>query len=200
MTQRGESSRRAASVGRLALKLLGALTLTVVRRSSGPARPGVALSLGGEAPGAGSTPQAMLASTAAAGGAPHIMLIVEENEGYSNVIGSSSAPYLNSLAKSYASATNWYGVQHNSPHDYLDVTIGSDLNLPNGMPYSVPMVVDELHGAGHRLEGLRGEHAIELCQGLDERRLVRRESQPVPLLHQVLERVGRLVQQRKPCQ
>ena len=81
------------------------------------------------------------------------MLIVEENEGYKNVIGSSSAPYINSLAKTYASATNWYAVQHNSPHDYLDLTIGSDLGLPNGMPYSVPMLVDELHSAGMPWKG-----------------------------------------------
>ncbi len=93
------------------------------------------------------------AAPAAAGSPPHIMLIVEENEGYKDIIGSSSAPYLNGLATSYVSATNWYGVQHNSPHDYLDLTIGSDLNLPNGKPYSVPMIVDELHSSGTSWKG-----------------------------------------------
>src|SRR4029077_7781153 len=48
---------------------------------------------------------------------PHIMQIIEENEGYNDIIGSSSAPYINSLAKNYASATKWYAVQGNSPHD-----------------------------------------------------------------------------------
>ena len=94
------------------------------------------------------------ASTAAqravplASSTPHIMLVVEENEGYSDIIGSSSAPYINSLANTYASATKWYAVQHNSPHDYLDLIVGSDLGLPNGKPYSNTTLVDELHNAG----------------------------------------------------
>ena len=33
------------------------------------------------------------------------MVIVEENQGYANIIGSSKAPYINSLASTYASAT-----------------------------------------------------------------------------------------------
>jgi hypothetical protein len=87
-------------------------------------------------------------------GAPHIMLIVEENQSLSGVIGNKTctggtlcAPYLTGLAGTYASATNWYGVQHNSPHDYLDLIVGSDLGLPNGQPYSTPTLVDELHSA-----------------------------------------------------
>ena len=86
---------------------------------------------------------------------PHILLIVEENELYSDVIGDTTdAPYLNNLAKTYASATNWYAVQHNSPHDYMDLIVGSDLNLPTGKPYNDsgssppdPTLVDELHNA-----------------------------------------------------
>ena len=94
------------------------------------------------------------ASTAAqraaplASSTPHIMVVVEENEGYSDIIGSSSAPYINSLANTYSSATKWYAVQHNSPHDYLDLIVGSDLGLPNGKPYSNTTLVDELHNAG----------------------------------------------------
>ena len=87
---------------------------------------------------------------------PHIMVIVEENEAYSSaqtptpnyVIGNSNAPYINNtLATTYASATNWFGVQHNSPNDYLDLLAGSNLGLPNGKPYSTPTLVDELHSA-----------------------------------------------------
>ncbi len=155
MTENGGGKLRAAGFARLALTAVGAVTLTVGGAFGGASHAIARTTLvsGPMTDTKSSGGPAGPASTAAAGGAPHIMLIVEENEGYSNVIGSSSAPYLNSLAKSYASATNWYGVQHNSPHDYLDVTIGSDLNLPNGMPYSVPMVVDELHGAGVAWKG-----------------------------------------------
>ena len=85
------------------------------------------------------------------------MVIVEENEAYSSaqtptpnyVIGNSNAPYINNtLVNNYTSATNWFAVQHNSPHDYLDLIAGSDLGLPNGKPYSSPTLVDELHSAG----------------------------------------------------
>jgi Phosphoesterase family/IPT/TIG domain len=92
----------------------------------------------------------------AAASPPHIMVIVEENEAYSSaqtsspnyVIGNSNAPYINSLASTYASATNWFAVQHNSPNDYLDLIAGSNLGLPNGRPYSSKTLVDELHSSG----------------------------------------------------
>jgi phosphatidylinositol-3-phosphatase len=76
------------------------------------------------------------------------MVIVEENVEYGGIIGSSNAPYINSLANSYASATSWYAVQHNSPHDYLDLLSGSDQGLPNGVPFSATTLVDELHTKG----------------------------------------------------
>jgi len=76
---------------------------------------------------------------------PHVMVIVMENQESTSIIGSVSAPYINSLATQYRSATQWYAVQHNSPTDYLDLLAGSDLGLPNGKPYSVPTLVDELH-------------------------------------------------------
>ena len=79
---------------------------------------------------------------------PHIMLIVMENREYGSIIGSPNAPYINSLATTYRSATKWYGVQHNSPHDYVQLLAGSDLGFPNGTPYSATTVVDELHTNG----------------------------------------------------
>jgi Phosphoesterase family/IPT/TIG domain len=79
---------------------------------------------------------------------PHVMVVVMENEEYSSIIGSSNAPYINSLATAYRSATNWFAVQGNSPHDYLDLLVGSDLGLPSGVPYSATTLVDELHSAG----------------------------------------------------
>jgi acid phosphatase len=74
------------------------------------------------------------------------MLIVEENQEYSNIIGSSKASYINSLATTYASATSWFGVQHNSPNAYLDLLSGSNQGFPNSpTPYTATTLVDELH-------------------------------------------------------
>jgi phosphatidylinositol-3-phosphatase len=85
---------------------------------------------------------------AAAAPPPHVMVIVEENREYRSIIGSSNAPYINSLATTYASATNWYAVQHTSQNDYVDLLSGSNQALPIGAPYSATTLVDEQHTNG----------------------------------------------------
>ena len=81
---------------------------------------------------------------------PHIMLIVEENRSYSDIFGTYAAyaPYLNSLARTYVSATNWYAVQHTSENDYVELISGSNQGIPVGKPYAAPTLVDELHAKG----------------------------------------------------
>jgi phosphatidylinositol-3-phosphatase len=79
---------------------------------------------------------------------PHIMVIVEENTEYGGIIGSSNAPYINSLATTYASAASWFAVQHNSLNDYLELLSGSNQGLPSVGPYSATTLVDELHTNG----------------------------------------------------
>jgi hypothetical protein len=86
--------------------------------------------------------------TTAASAAPHIMLIVEENRPYSTIIGGKYAPYLNSLASTYVSATNWYAVQHKSENDYVELIAGSNQGIPVGKPYATSTLVDELHAKG----------------------------------------------------
>ena len=54
----------------------------------------------------------------------HIVLVLEENHSYSSVIGSSSMPYLNSLANKYALATNYYADTHPSIGNYFMLTTG----------------------------------------------------------------------------
>ncbi len=74
-------------------------------------------------PTATSTPTAPATST------PHIMVIMEENQGYSATLGScgsgSPDPYLCSLASQYASATQWFGVTHPSQPNYVAIASGS---------------------------------------------------------------------------
>src|SRR3954449_4202653 len=54
----------------------------------------------------------------------HVVMVLEENHSYSSVIGSSSMPYLNSLAKKYALATNYYANTHPSIGNYFMMTTG----------------------------------------------------------------------------
>lgn len=55
----------------------------------------------------------------------HVFLLVEENHSYSSVIGSSSMPYLNSLAAKYGLATQYYANTHPSIGNYFMLTTGA---------------------------------------------------------------------------
>ncbi|HEV2247539.1 MAG TPA: alkaline phosphatase family protein, partial [Terriglobia bacterium] len=76
--------------------------------------------------GGKSSPQAP-AQTPAPSGQPtfsHVVLIVEENHSYSDVVGSSTMPYLNSLISQYGLAAQYYADAHPSMPNYLMVTTG----------------------------------------------------------------------------
>lgn len=64
-----------------------------------------------------------------AAGPSHIAVIVMENEGYSDVIGQRSTPYINSLAARYALATRSFAVSHPSLPNYLALTGGSTFGI-----------------------------------------------------------------------
>ncbi|HWG39658.1 MAG TPA: alkaline phosphatase family protein [Candidatus Acidoferrales bacterium] len=54
----------------------------------------------------------------------HVVVVLEENESYSAVIGSASMPYLNSLASENALATQYYANVHPSIGNYFMLTAG----------------------------------------------------------------------------
>jgi len=54
----------------------------------------------------------------------HVFVVVEENHSYSQVIGNSSMPYLNSLATKYGLATQYYANTHPSIGNYFMMTAG----------------------------------------------------------------------------
>src|SRR2546429_6741905 len=67
-------------------------------------------------------------ATTQAAGVPaydHVFVIVMENHSYGQIIGSSSAPYVNGLLSSGALATNYSAVSHPSLPNYLALTGGS---------------------------------------------------------------------------
>ncbi len=100
--------------------------------------------------GSGSAVPAPLGDTA-----PHVMVIVEENHSYDQVIGNPDMPFLNSLAHSYALATDYTGVAHPSEPNYLAMISGSVWDQPadrtpqDGV-YDGTTLVDQLaaHGVG----------------------------------------------------
>jgi acid phosphatase len=64
-------------------------------------------------------------TTAAVPRFDHVVLIMMENRGYSSIIGSSHAPYLNSLAKQYALFTKSFALTHPSEPNYIALLSGS---------------------------------------------------------------------------
>jgi len=54
----------------------------------------------------------------------HVVLVVEENHGYSDVIGSSAMPYLNRLAGQYGLSTQYFANTHPSIGNYFMLTTG----------------------------------------------------------------------------
>ncbi|HYB28693.1 MAG TPA: alkaline phosphatase family protein [Solirubrobacteraceae bacterium] len=87
---------------------------------------------------------------AATGPPAHIAVIVMENEEYGDVIGSPSAPFLNSLARRYAVATGMYAITHPSLPNYLALTGGSTFGIDSdctGCSVGATSIVDQLEAA-----------------------------------------------------
>jgi phosphatidylinositol-3-phosphatase len=83
----------------------------------------------------------------------HVVWIVMENKSYSQVIGSSSAPYENGLANQCGLATNYFAITHPSLPNYIAMTSGSpqgitDDNAPSSHPLSVASIFSQLPGGG----------------------------------------------------
>ncbi|HEV7528292.1 MAG TPA: alkaline phosphatase family protein [Solirubrobacteraceae bacterium] len=81
----------------------------------------------------------------------HIVVVVLENAEYGEVIGSSSAPYVNSLARRYGLMTRSYAIRHPSLPNYLALTSGSTQGIESDCTdcaVSARNIVDQLEGAG----------------------------------------------------
>jgi len=86
----------------------------------------------------------------------HIVVLIYENKAYEQIIGSSSAPYINDLANDPNAALfiKSYGIEHPSQPNYLDLYSGcnqgvTDNNLPENQPFNTPNLGSQLITAGH---------------------------------------------------
>src|SRR5512146_2409272 len=59
----------------------------------------------------------------------HVFLIMMENHGYGQIITNPNAPFINQLASSANSATNYFAVAHPSLTNYLEVVGGSNFGV-----------------------------------------------------------------------
>ena len=72
----------------------------------------------------------------------HVVVIPMENTSYGSIIGSSSAPYINSLASGCGLATNYTGLTHYSLPNYVGMTSGLSVSALS------PFYNDCLPGSG----------------------------------------------------
>jgi len=72
----------------------------------------------------------------------HVVVVLEENHGYSSIIGNSAMPYLNSLAAKNALATQYYANTHPSIGNYLMMTTGQIITNNDG--YSSTISADNM--------------------------------------------------------
>lgn len=83
----------------------------------------------------------------------HVITIVMENEGYSQVIGNPSAPYENALSANYTLLTEYYAIRHPSLPNYLAMVSGSTQGvlsdcLPSQCSTNSSSMVDLLQSHG----------------------------------------------------
>lgn len=81
----------------------------------------------------------------------HVVIVIEENHSYTQIIGSSSAPYFNSLAGQGASFTDSHAITHPSQPNYLALFSGSTQGVSSDncpQSFSAANLGSELTAAG----------------------------------------------------
>ena len=90
----------------------------------------------------------------------HIVIVIEENHAYTQIVGSTAAPYINGLLQDGTSAifSQSYGLTHPSQPNYIMFFSGSNQgiindNLPTTTPFSTPNLGASLITAGFTFTG-----------------------------------------------
>lgn len=85
----------------------------------------------------------------------HIVVVVEENHGFSDIIGNHAAPFINSLAAKGALSTNFFAVAHPSQPNYRALFSGSTQGVRDNGSYSLsaPTLAGALRNAGYSFIG-----------------------------------------------
>jgi hypothetical protein len=90
-------------------------------------------------------------------GAPaHIVVVIDENQSYQNVIGSPDAPFVNSLTAQGTLFTNYFAIGHPSQPNYLAMYSGSTQGVTDDNTYyfpTTPSLGGELQQAGYSFGG-----------------------------------------------
>jgi hypothetical protein len=86
----------------------------------------------------------------------HVFMVYLENKGFTDIVGSPNAPYLNSLINTYGFGTNYYALTHPSDPNYYPILGGSDFGTNFNCPsncFDEPNLADTIEAAGKTWAG-----------------------------------------------
>jgi hypothetical protein len=86
----------------------------------------------------------------------HIVIVIEENHSYKQIVGNKEAPYMQSLMGRGALFTNAHGITHPSQPNYLALFSGSAQGVIDDSckgPFAAENLASELLGANHSFIG-----------------------------------------------
>ena len=78
----------------------------------------------------------------------HVVVVIEENHAFDQVIGSNDAPFINQLAREGVLLTSMFALTHPSQPNYLHLFSGSNQGVENdSLPQETPFVTPNLGAA-----------------------------------------------------
>lgn len=115
------------------------------------------------------SPQATPSQPRLPGPVDHVFLVIYENHAYDQIVGSSSAPYINGLIRQGALATNYHAVAHPSLPNYIALFGGSTFGITSdcdptvkGCHFASPSLPDRIEAAGLTWRGYF-DHMPKAC-------------------------------------
>jgi phosphatidylinositol-3-phosphatase len=80
----------------------------------------------------------------------HVYVIIFENKEYSSIVGSKSAPYINSLISKYGISTSFYAERHPSEPNYIALTSGGTQGVTDDGTYNLGVnnLFDQVQASG----------------------------------------------------
>jgi hypothetical protein len=86
----------------------------------------------------------------------HVFMVYMENKGFTDVVGSPNATYLNSLINAYGFGSNYYALTHPSDPNYYPILGGSDFGVNYNCPadcFDQLNLADNIEAAGKTWAG-----------------------------------------------
>jgi hypothetical protein len=68
----------------------------------------------------------------------HVVVVIEENHSYENIIGNGQDPFINYLASGGALLTNYHAITHPSEPNYLALYAGSTFGVRDNADHNEP--------------------------------------------------------------